>query len=83
MAWEKKKKRFSQCPTMSALKTCFPPHIPLHLFELHMNEGGSIPMFLQHNEILNPVYSMSSDSIPVFTLEAFPLAPADCNHLGF
>lgn len=61
--------------------SCFPPHILLHLFELLMRE--SIPMFFQHNEILNPVYSMSSDSIPVFILEAFPLAPADCSHLGF
>lgn len=40
------------------------------------------PLFLQHNEILNPVHSMPSDSILVFVLEAFPLTPADCSHLG-
>lgn len=42
---------------------------------ISMNKGRFIHMFLQHNEILNPLYPMSSDSFPVFILEAFPLPP--------
>lgn len=76
-------KGFSQCLPISLFLMFSPSYILLHLFELHMNKGRSIPMFLQHNEILNPAYSMSSDSILVFILEAFPLTPADCSHLGF
>lgn len=80
---DKKKGGSSQRLNISLLKSCCPPHILLHLSELHMSEGSSIPVFSRHNEILNPVYSMSSDPIPAFILEAFPLAPADCSHLGF
>lgn len=84
MARRREEKRgFSQWLNISLLKSCCPPHILLHLSELHMSEGSSIPMSSRHNEILNPVYSMSSDPIPAFILEAFPLAPADCSHLGF
>lgn len=43
-------------------------------------------VFLQHSEILNPVYFMSSDSIPVLFWRlslSLSLSPADCSHLGF
>lgn len=43
-----------------------------------MGKGSVVPAFLQRIEILNPAYSVSSDSLRP---KPFPLIPCDCNQL--
>lgn len=63
-------------PKMKIARSCVLHSLFSHVFPdsyIHLNR--SIPMILQHNEILNPIYPISSDFIPVLHWRLFLSLP--------